>query len=127
MGTADAVPLLEALGEHGRVLLPELRAAVAAHPDDIGLARALWRLTGDPAGTAPTVRRVLELAAAQLRQQRPRYTGDEAAALAGELGDASLVPLLRPLLADPTSRCRVPAARAIWRLTGDADGLLPRC
>ena len=125
MGTADAVALLDALGEHGRALLPELRAAVAAHPDDIGLARALWRLSGDPAEVAPSVRRVLELAAAQLRQQRPRYTGDEAARLAGELGDASLVPLLRPLLDDRTSRCRVPAAKAIWRLTGDADGLLP--
>jgi hypothetical protein len=31
--------------------------------------------------------------------------------------------LLRALLADPTSRCRVPAARAVWRLTADADGL----
>jgi hypothetical protein len=33
-------------------------------------------------------------------------------------------PLLRPFLADPTGRTRVPAARAIWRLTGDADGLI---
>jgi hypothetical protein len=67
---------------------------------------------------------VLDRAGAQCRQRTPQYPGLPAIDLALQLGDASLAPLLRPFLADSTSRTRVPAARAIWRLTGDADRLI---
>ncbi|WP_432827730.1 hypothetical protein [Dactylosporangium sp. CA-092794] len=120
----DAVALLDGLGEHARPLLPEIRALLTAHRDFLGLARAAWRLTGAADEVTPTVRRVLELAAGGLRQRTPQHRGDQAADLAAELGDPDLVPLLTPLLADPTPRCRVPAARAVWRLTGRADGLI---
>ncbi|GIJ46243.1 hypothetical protein Val02_31290 [Virgisporangium aliadipatigenens] len=119
-----AVALLDALGEHGRELLPEVRGLVALRADLIGPARALWRWTADPEEVLPTVRTVLDLAGTQFRQRTPQYPGLPAIALAVELGDASLAPLLRPFLADPTSRTRVPAARGIWRLTGDVDGLV---
>jgi hypothetical protein len=120
---ADAVTLLNGLGEQGRVLLDEVRTLIGTHREFIGLARLVWQWTGDADAVAPTVARVLELAAAELRRRTPQYRGDEAADLAAELGDPSTAPLLRALLADPTSRCRVPAARAVWRLTADADGL----
>jgi hypothetical protein len=120
----DAVTLLDALADHGRVLLPEVRALVARYQDLIGLARALWRWTGDPAEVRPTVEKVLTLAGRELRQRTPQYQGEPAIDLAQQLGDASLAPLARPFLADTTSRTRVPAARAIWLLTHDADGLI---
>lgn len=120
---ADAAALLEGLGDSARVLLPEVRQVLAAHQDFLGLARVMWGLTGEAELVAPTVQRVLEHAVAELKRRNPQYSGQQAAHLAAELGDASMVPLLRGLLADPTSRSRVPAARAIWRLTGDIEGL----
>jgi hypothetical protein len=120
----DAVRLLDALGEQGRELRPEVLDLVTARPDFIGLARALWRWTADSDEIRLTVRTVLEHAGAQFRKRTPQYPGLPAIDLAVELGDASLAPLLRPFLADSTSRTRVPAAQAIWRLTGDADGLV---
>jgi hypothetical protein len=119
-----AVQLLDALGEQGQQLRAQVLELVAARSDLIGLARALWRWTGDADEVRPTARKVLELAAAQLRQRSPQHPGLPAIDLAAELGDASLTPLLRPFLADPTSRTRVPAAQAIWRLAGNADGLI---
>ena len=120
----DAAKLLDEVGEHGRVLLPEVRALAAEYQDLIGLAWALWRWTGDPAEVRPTLEKVLELAGKDHRRRTPLYPGGPAIALAEEFGDSSLAPLLVPFLADSTSRTRVPAARAIWRLTGDADGLV---
>jgi hypothetical protein len=120
----DAVRLLDALGEQGRQLRPEVLDLVTARPDFIGLARALWRWTADAEEVRPTVLTVLDRAGAQFRQRTPQYPGLPAIDLAVELGDASLAPLLRPFLADSTSQTRVPAAQAIWRLTGDADGLV---
>jgi hypothetical protein len=110
--------------EAARELLPQLHEVLAAQPNFIGLAAVVWRWIGDAALVTPTVRFVLERAAVELKRQRPQYTGVPAAALAAEIGDASLVPLLRGLLADPTSRSRVPAAQAVWRLTGDVDELI---
>lgn len=120
----DAVSLLDTLGEQGRELRPAVLGLVAVRTDLIGPARALWRWSADPDEVRPSVRSVLERAAMQVRQRAPQYPGLPAIELAAELADASLVPLLRPFLADPTGRTRVPAARAIWRLTGDADGLI---
>ncbi|MET7402981.1 hypothetical protein ABZS66_56825 [Dactylosporangium sp. NPDC005572] len=120
----DAVRLLDALGEQGRQLRPDVLDLVTARPDLISFARALWRWTANADEVRPTVLTVLDRAGAQLRQRTPQYPGLPAIDLAAELGDASLAPLLRPFLADTTSRTRVPAARAIWRLTGDADGLV---
>jgi hypothetical protein len=105
-------------------LRPDVLDLVAARPDFIGLARALWRWTADPDEIRATVVTVLDRAETQFRQRTPQYPGLPAIDLAVELGDASLAPLLRPFLADSTSRTRVPAARAIWRLTADADGLI---
>jgi hypothetical protein len=120
----DAARLLDEVGEHGRVLLPEVRALAAEYQDLIGLGWALWRWTGDPAEVRPTLEMSLDLAGKDHRRRTPLYPGGPAIALAEDFGDRSLAPLLVPFLADATSRTRVPAARAIWRLTGDADGLI---
>jgi hypothetical protein len=120
----DAVALLDGLGEHARVLLPEIRALLGAFHDYIGLARTAQRLAVAADEITPTVRQVLELAADELRHRTRSFPGDQAAELAADTGDAAVVPLLTPLLADPTPRSRQPAARAIWQLTGSADGLI---
>ncbi|MET7392925.1 hypothetical protein ABZS66_05435 [Dactylosporangium sp. NPDC005572] len=120
----DADTLLDALGEHGRDLRSQVLDLLTARPDFIGLARALWRWTANPDEIRPTVLTVLDRAGTQFRQRTPQYPGPPAIDLALELADPSLAPLLRPFLADSTSRTRVPAARAIWRLTGDTTGLI---
>lgn len=75
----------------------------------------VWRVTGDPGAVAPTVRAVLA---------GGETSAGAAARLAAELGDHArpLLPLLRAALDDRWAR--VHAARALWRLGGDAGGLV---
>jgi len=119
----DAVTLIDGLDEAGRVLLPELRDVLSARQHYLGLARLWWRWGGDAAQVVPTVRYVLESLSAALKRRHRPYPIGAAVELAVDVGEPTLVPLLRPLLADPGSG-RVAAALAVWRLTRDPEGLV---
>lgn len=75
--------------------------------DQLAAARKVWLATGDDSLARKVIHFVLE------REARP-----QAADLAADIGDSSVVPLLRKAL--PT-QCRV--AAALWRLTNDPTGL----
>jgi hypothetical protein len=112
-----AIALLADVGEAARGLLPRLaevlgddEANIPVRKARVAAATVYWRLTGDRSAVLPTVAAVL------LAGGLPAV---EAAELAGELGDDSLVPLLRNLLADEWAT--VAAALAIWRITGHAE------
>jgi hypothetical protein len=120
---APAIERLLLLGGHAGQLLPQLQRlltgkAARTLPDrdaQIAAARLVWRLTADPDDVVPTVRAVLAAGG---------QPGGAAGGLAAELGmDARpLLPLLRAALHDRSAR--VPAARALWRLGGDASELV---
>jgi hypothetical protein len=78
-------------------------------------ATVVWRLTGEPGAVVPTVRAVLA---------GGETSAGAAARLAAELGGQArpLLPLLRAALDDRWAR--VDAARALWRLGGDAGDLV---
>jgi hypothetical protein len=114
--------LLE-LGGHARPLLPRLQRFLTGEParsfparhTQVAAATVAWRLTGDPDAVVPTVRAVLA---------GGETSAGAAARLAAELGDHArpLLPLLRAALDDRWAR--VHAARALWRLGGDAGDLV---
>lgn len=123
----DAVALLQGLGEQGRSLLPTVRRAIATptrggtqEKGQVELARLVWQWTGDPQAVLPTVRRLLDAAVSNAGS--PWASGADAPAeLAAEIGDPSLVPLLGKLHGHGSTDTA--AAVALWRLTGDEDGL----
>ncbi|MBF9133849.1 PBS lyase [Plantactinospora sp. S1510] len=104
----DAVPVLRPLLD-----APERRLALAA-------VSALYRITGDPAPVLPVLGRFLDA------------TGYDATAAADEIAEigpaaAGHLPRLGALLAepDPHGWLHLSAARALWRVAGDADAVLP--
>ncbi|MFF3913887.1 HEAT repeat domain-containing protein [Streptomyces sp. NPDC001852] len=85
--------------------------------DRVLAGRALWALTGDTEAVLPVVRE-------NLRSDR-WLSRQRALELAGELGrsGAALAPDLRALIA--AGHTVVPAAVALWRVTGEAQDALP--
>jgi hypothetical protein len=114
--------LLE-LGGHARPLLPRLQRFLTGEPArtfpdrhaQVAAATVAWRVTGDPDAVVPTLRAVLA---------GGETSAGAAARLAAELGDHArpLLPLLRAALDDRWAR--VDAARALWRLGGEAGDLV---
>ena len=100
------VRALGSIGPAAAGALPVLTelASDADEPDAPIAAWACWRISGDP-----------ELAIRRLGE-RPDLD------LVADLGPngAGLVPTVEPLLADDDQSVRIAAARALWRLTGDA-------
>lgn len=95
-------PLLPALGGY------LTRPAADSHKlrnAQISAARIIWLAAGDAGAVAPTVKAVLAAGGVPARS---------AAELAGLLGEVTLEPALRSVLAD--RQARVAAARALWRL-----------
>ncbi|MFG1606842.1 hypothetical protein [Actinoplanes sp. NPDC049265] len=123
----DVVPLLDGLGERAGELLPNLRELLAqpvrggsGESGMVDVARLVWRLTGDRDAIVPAVRRLLGNGLARVNSRSGSGAGRQIA-LAGELGDPALVEVLRELRdREPRSAA---AALALWRLTGDSDGL----
>jgi hypothetical protein len=110
-------------GGHARPLLPRLGRFLTGEPArtfpgrhaQMAAATVVWRLTGEPGAVVPTVRAVLA---------GGETSAGAAARLAAELGGQArpLLPLLRAALDDRWAR--VDAARALWRLGGDAGDLV---
>lgn len=125
-GEPDAVERLTALGPAAAHHVPALRAFGCSRPtDEVAVARALARLTGDAAEAVPVLLRVL----AEMLPKRA-YEAEEAAVLGlVELGPlpAEAAPALRRILAtdEPlTSRGDIARERAFRR---DVARLLANC
>jgi HEAT repeat protein len=126
-----AIALLIEIGEPARALLPRMRQARADwlteapewyQSERVAVARLIWEWTGDPEEALPVARRFLD----NLDDNVIGYGPVEAAILAVDLGQTDAVPTLTGMLADGrpfTQRLR--AYRALWRLTGDPDLVLP--
>jgi hypothetical protein len=101
---AQAAPLL-------RPLLHTRHAAVAAG--------ALWSANGDTSAVLPVLRGELTRVDASLRRSAARQLGRLGPAARGAL------PELRRLARSGPPRERIPAACALWRVTGDPDPVRP--
>ncbi|GIG89734.1 HEAT repeat domain-containing protein [Plantactinospora endophytica] len=104
----EAVPVLRPLLD-----APERGPALAA-------GSALYRITGDPGPVLPVLGRFLD---------GDGYDAADAAEVVAEIGPAAVgwLPRLRDLLRqpDPNTWLHLRAARAIWRVAGDAGAVLP--
>ncbi|MFC5004167.1 hypothetical protein ACFPIJ_40875 [Dactylosporangium cerinum] len=108
------------IGPGATAAVPPLRAALdCGHPvTEVAAALALWQITGDPKQTVQVLARHLS---------DPEYVTAAAADAAGQLGPAAadLDEPLRAVLDADADHALVAAARALWRVSGDADTSLP--
>ncbi|WP_033442411.1 HEAT repeat domain-containing protein [Saccharothrix sp. NRRL B-16314] len=130
LGAAEAVPdiveflpetsaleSLGALGPRAAEAVPALRGLLDDPNTSVAVAAAtaLWRVDGDADRVRSTLARHLD--------------NVHAVAALGELGEAAEphLPALRALLTKPDDYgwTRLHVAEALWRLTGDADTVLP--
>ncbi|MET0136279.1 MAG: hypothetical protein ABW215_22065 [Kibdelosporangium sp.] len=127
-----AIALLIEIGEPARGLLPRMRRARADwltevpewhQTERVAVARLSWEWTGDAEEALPIARRFLD----NLDPDLIGYGEVEAAILAVDLGQTAAVPILTGMLSTdgmPLAQ-RLRAYRALWRLTGDPDLVLP--
>ncbi|MFI6899651.1 hypothetical protein ACIBKY_00245 [Nonomuraea sp. NPDC050394] len=114
------LPLLGAMGPAAAEAVPYVRGLLEHELEQPRAAWALWRITGDPGDAVAIITERLA--------QSGHYAGD-LSPLLEDLGPpaASAVPHLRALLDDEVHGFRwdrVGIARALWAITGDADGLV---
>jgi hypothetical protein len=109
-GPHELAALIGRLGPGAVAAVPVLRRLLERPEPDVRLAGAgaLWRITGEPGPLPELLPTVL---AGPLEHQL------DAIDLAGALGAGECVPLLLPLC-DDAPQLRVPAALALWRVTG---------
>ncbi|MYW48321.1 HEAT repeat domain-containing protein [Streptomyces sp. SID161] len=105
---------LGAAGQAAPLLRPLLRTRHAAVA-----AGALWSADGDTPAVLPVLRRELTQADAGLRRSAVRQLGRLGPAARGAL------PELGRLARSGPARERIPAACALWRVTGDPDPVRP--
>ncbi|MGW9437367.1 HEAT repeat domain-containing protein [Streptomyces sp. NPDC055607] len=117
-----ALRTLAAFGPAAREAVPELRELLADGSAAVSAAaaRALWAAEEDTAEVLPVLER-------WLRPGLPDADRCAAARVLGEIGPAaaSAAPALRPALASRDPWVRVRAAAALWRVTGEAEEVLP--
>ncbi|MFE8936529.1 HEAT repeat domain-containing protein [Streptomyces sp. NPDC007872] len=117
-----ALRTLAAFGPAAREAVPELRELLADGSAAVSAAaaRALWAAEEDTAEALPVLER-------WLRPGLPDADRCAAARVLGEIGPAaaSAAPALRPALASRDPWVRVRAAAALWRVTGEAEEVLP--
>jgi HEAT repeat protein len=80
---------------------------------------ALWRITGDPAPAVSVIADDLD---------DPReYTREQACERLAEIGPAAAgaVPALEANLTHESHRVRIAAAETLWKITGDAESVVP--
>jgi HEAT repeat protein len=110
---------LAAVGPDAREAVPALEAAVEdADPEvRVPAGLALWRVAGRK---EEAVRVLTDLLSYE-------YHRAEAAERLGSMkaGAKATLPKLTKLLKDPDAAVRASAAVAVWRITGQADGVLP--
>jgi HEAT repeat protein len=117
-----AAGVLSDLGPAAVAALPELRALLE-HEDPsvrINAARALWRITGDPAP-------VLQVLHAAIDDPAPRSGRQQALEVLADLGreGAGLADRLPELMASTDDWVAIRAAIAYWHLTADPDPVVP--
>ncbi|MBB5075257.1 hypothetical protein [Nonomuraea endophytica] len=114
------LPLLGAIGPAAAEAVPHVRGVLDDESERPDAAWALWRITGDPGD-------VVAIITARLAESG--HSARDLAPLLEDLGPvaAGAAPRLRALLDDEVDGFRwdrVGIARALWAITGDADGLV---
>ncbi|MFI9556218.1 hypothetical protein [Nonomuraea endophytica] len=114
------LPLLGAIGPAAAEAVPHVRGVLDDESERPDAAWALWRITGDPGDVVAIITARLAASGHSARDLAP---------LLEDLGPlaAGAAPRLRALLDDEVDGFRwdrVGIARALWAITGDADGLV---